>query len=245
MEAAEPIQYETTKANDDNSKIDFVEEMSINKEKKEYKIQLGKKESNKELLVIKVFSDEPEELFYYQQNYTVNELKNLNKIFAIYETVKDIISFLKNLKYEIDEKNEDLILKFNAFMPDGQSKLIELNLKKNSKNPSYIIKYLFEEIKSIKTNMNKEISSLKNKYESEIKDLKENIRNLKGNIKNYERENKKLWKEINDLKISKEESSEIVTSQLIINYLDSKITTNNEINFLLEYIMDPGDEVSV
>ena len=236
MEAAEPIQYETTKPNDDNSKIDFVEEMSINKEKKEYKIQLGKKESNKELLVIKVFSDEPEELFYYQQNYTVNELKNLNKIFAIYETVKDIISFLKNLKYEIDEKNENLILKFNAFMPDGQSTLIELNLKKNSKNPSYIIKYLFEEIKSIKQNMNKEISSSKNKYESEIKDLKENIRNLKENIKNYERENKKLWKEINDLKISKEESSEIVTSQLIINYLDSKITTNNEINFLLEYI---------
>ena len=183
MEAAEPIQYETTKPNDDNSKIDFVEEMSINKEKKEYKIQLGKKESNKKLLLIKVFSDEPEELFYYQQNYTVNELKNLNKIFAIYETVKDIILFLKNLKYEIDEKNEDLILKFNAFMPDGQSVLIELNLKKNSKNPSYIIKYLFEEIKSIKTNMNKEISSLKNKYESEIKDLKENIRNLKGNKK--------------------------------------------------------------
>ena len=97
MEAAEPIQYETTKPNDDNSKIDFVEEMSINKEKKQYKILLGKKE-NKEELVIKVFSDEPEELFYYQQNYNVNELKNLNKIFAMYETVKDIISFFKKFK---------------------------------------------------------------------------------------------------------------------------------------------------
>ena len=211
MEAAEPIQYETTKPNDDNSKIDFVEEMSINKEKKEYKIQLGKKESNKELLVIKVFSDEPEELFYYQQNYTVNELKNLNKIFAIYETVKDIISFLKNLKYEIDEKNEYLILKFNAFMPDGKSKLIELTLKKYLLDINHIVKYLFEENKSIKANMEKEISNLKSKHESEIKILTDEISNMKeNNIKNelnynkeishLKEENKKLWEEINQFK---------------------------------------------
>ena len=142
---------------------------------------------------------------------------------------------MKNLEYEIDEKNEDLILKFKAFMPDGKIQLIGLDLKKNSKNPNYIIKYLFEEIKSIKKNMSNEISSLKNKYESEIKDLKEDIINLKENIKNYKNENKKLWQEINELKISKEESSEIETSQLI-TCLDSKITSISSINFLLDYI---------
>ena len=90
---------------------------------KDYKIQLGKKGNNKEL-VIKVFTEEPEELFYYQKNYTINELKKISNIFAIYETVKDIILLMKNLKYEIDKKNEDLILKFKAFMPDGKSKLL-------------------------------------------------------------------------------------------------------------------------
>ena len=29
-------------------------------------------------------------------------------------------------------------------MPDGKIQLIGLDLKKNSKNPNYIIKYLFE-----------------------------------------------------------------------------------------------------
>ena len=234
MEAAEPIIFETTKPIVDNTKIDFIEELSINKVNKEYKIQFGKKENNKELIV-KVYSEEPEELYYYQKNYTVNELKKISNIFAIYETVKDIILMMKNLEYEIDEKNEDLILKFKAFMPDGKIQLIGLDLKKNSKNPNYIIKYLFEEIKSIKKNMSNEISSLKNKYESEIKDLKEDIINLKENIKNYKNENKKLWQEINELKISKEESSEIETSQLI-TCLDSKITSISSINFLLDYI---------
>ena len=184
MEAAEPIIFETTKPIVDNTKIDFIEELSINKVNKEYKIQFGKKENNKELIV-KIYSEEPEELYYYQKNYTVNELKKISNIFAIYETVKDIILMMKNLEYEIDEKNEDLILKFKAFMPDGKIQLIGLDLKKNSKNPNYIIKYLFEEIKSIKKNMSNEISSLKNKYESEIKDLKEDILEIiKTKIKN-------------------------------------------------------------
>ena len=239
MEAAEPIIFETTKPIVDNTKIDFIEELSINKINKEYKIQFGKKEDNKELIV-KVYSEEPEELYYYQKNFTVNELKKISNIFAIYETVKDIILMMKNLEYEIDEKNEDLILKFKAFMPDGKSKLIELDLKKNSKNPNYIIKYLFEEIKSIKKNMSNEISSLKNKYESEIKDLREDIINLQEKIRNYKNENKKLWQEINELKISKVESSEIETSQLI-TCLDSKITSISSINFLLDYIRNTDE----
>ena len=51
MEAAEPIIFETTKPIVDNTKIDFIEELSINKVNKEYKIQFGKKENNKELIV--------------------------------------------------------------------------------------------------------------------------------------------------------------------------------------------------
>ena len=61
-------------------------------------------------------------------------------IFSLFKSLKDIISFLKNLKYEIEEKNEDLKVKFNIFNPDGKSKLIELNLQKYLKDTSYMIK---------------------------------------------------------------------------------------------------------
>ena len=185
MEAAEPIIFETTKPIVDNTKIDFIEELSINKVNKEYKIQFGKKENNKELIV-KVYSEEPEELYYYQKNYTVNELKKISNIFAIFETVKDIILMMKNLEYEIDEKNEDLILKFNVYMPDGKSKIIELTLKKYLMDINQMIKYLFEENKSIKEHMEKEISNLKNKHESEIKMLKDELSNMEENNVNKE-----------------------------------------------------------
>jgi len=42
-----------------------------------------------------------------------------------------------------------------------------------------MIKYLFEENKSIKDHMEKEISNLKNKHESEIKMLKDELSNIR------------------------------------------------------------------
>ena len=127
MEAAEPIQLTTPKPSLDNIKIDFIEELRIKKEKGDYKIQYGIKG---DALVIKVSSENSENIFYYQGIYTIIELQNISKIFSMYETPKDIISFLKDLKNEIEEKNNDLIVKFNIFMPNGTSKLIEFDLKK-------------------------------------------------------------------------------------------------------------------
>ena len=139
MEAAQPIQYETPIL--DKEKIDFIEEINIKKEKGEYNIQLGIKGDN---LVIKVTPDNINDIYYYQQLYTINELQNLSKIFAVYETVKDIILFLKELKYELEEKNDILIIKFRVFMPNGKNKLIELNLKKCLPDNNHMINYLLE-----------------------------------------------------------------------------------------------------
>ena len=149
MEAAAPIKIETPKPSIEEDKINFIEELLIKNENNEYKIQFGITE-NKNELVIRIIS---KDIFCYQHNYNINELRNLSKIFALYETVKEIILFLKNLNFEISEKNEQIILKFNAFMPDGKSKLIEFELKKKLMNSDYIIKYLSEEIQSIKANI--------------------------------------------------------------------------------------------
>ena len=130
MEAAAPIKIETPKPSIEEDKINFIEELLIKKEIDVYKIQFGIK-GNKDELVIKVIPENLKHMNYYYQNYTINELQKLSKIFTIYETMKDIISFLKNSKYETDEKNEDLILKFNVYMPDGKSKLLYFYIKIN------------------------------------------------------------------------------------------------------------------
>ena len=245
MEAALPIVFNTPKPNKDEDKIDFIEESVVKKGNEEYKIQFGQLENQ---LIIRIMSEISKNIFYYQQNYSIHELQNLSKIFAVYETVKDIILFLKNLKFEINEKNEEIVLQFNAFMPDGKSKLIELILKKHLMDNNNLIKFLVEEVKSIKANM----SSLKNRYESEIKELKDEISNYqndlsnikadnanrdiiyKKEISNLKEENKKLWDEINKLKIFFYESKEIEKNKTI--QLNSKITSINSINFILDYI---------
>ena len=243
MEAAEPIQFITPKPHIDNEKIDFIEELKAIKGNENYTIQFGLKE-NKNEMTIKVISENSKDIYYFQQNYTLYVLQNLSKIFALYETVKEIILFLKNLKFEIEERNENLILKFNAFLPDGKSKLIELELKKNLVDVNQVIKNLFEEIKFIKINMQKEKQDCLNRelnYKKEIKNLNQYFLNrelnYKKEISDLKEENKILWNEINKLKNSKEKNK-IIEENKIYNF-DSKIIDSiNKIDFILNYIRD-------
>ena len=230
MEAAVPIRFETPKPILDKEKINFIEEIKIKKEKDENNIQLGIKEDD---LVIKVTPENSNNIFYYQKSYTINEFQNLSKIFAVYETVKDIIAFLKELKYELEEKNDILILKFEVFMPNGKSKLIELSLKKCLPDNNHMINYLFEKIKSMETNIkNLEENSKKEKikYELETKDLKENFSKFQINISNLYDEKFKNERAMNESEIK---------------YLKQCVTKyQNESTQLKEDIMNYKNEIS-
>ena len=145
MEAPEPITSEIITPNKKDIKIDFIEELIFKTEKGNYIIQFGIIQ-NQNKLVIRVSSEKMKDLFYYQHFYTIFEIRKLSRAFAVYETLKDIITFLKQLNFEIEEKNDYLNIKFNIYMPDGQNKLIQLSLEKNIQDKNHIIKYFLEEI---------------------------------------------------------------------------------------------------
>ena len=240
MDDAPPILMETPKT---YSKIDYIEEITINKEKENYKIHFGIQGND---LLIKAESENTKNIYYYQYCFTINELQNISMIFSMYKAAKEIIAFLKDLKFEIEEKNENLLLKFNVFMPNGQNKLIELVLKKCLLDTNNIIKYLLEKIKSMETNiknLEENIKLEKTKHNSEIKELKDNISNLKENNIRYENENKKLWEEINKLK-----ESQIIfnNKEDAINSFDSKIIESKDnINFILDYIKQNDKSLNI
>ena len=96
----------------------------------------------------------------------------------MYENPKEIISFLKTLKYDILEKNDSLILKFNVFLPNGDCKSLELNLKKKLLDQKSINDYLIKENKILK---------------DEIFILKKNISNNHNENISLREENEKLW----------------------------------------------------
>ena len=226
----EQIKLGNSKQIIDEANIFFIEELMVNKENEEYKIKFGIKG---DILVIRVSQEKSIKKFYYQKCYTINELQNLSIIFNMYKTLLDIVAFMKKLNFDIEEGNNDLIIKFILFMPDGENKLINLNLEKILLDTNYLINYLLEENKSIKDN----IKNLEQKYESEIKDLKTNISNLKE-------ENNKLWEKINQLDgVSKnsnllENQSIILDEDIDIVIFDSKIVSMKSINFILDYIRE-------
>ena len=133
----------------DEANIFFIEELIVNNENEDFKIKFGIKG---DILVIRVYQEKSIKKFYYQKCYTINELQNLSIIFNMYKTLLDIVAFMKKIKFEIEERNNDLIIKFVLFMPDGENKLINLNLEKILLDTNYLINYLLEENKSIKDN---------------------------------------------------------------------------------------------
>ena len=70
----------------------------------------------------------------------------------MYKTLLDIVAYMKKLKFDVEERNNDLIIRFILFMPDVENKLINLNLEKILLDTNYLINYLLVENKSIKDN---------------------------------------------------------------------------------------------
>ena len=245
MEAAEQIKPETIQENQNDKKINFIKELTVKKQNEEYKIQFEVKENKNELiikaneLIIKAFSEKTKDLFYYQGTYTKFDIKKLSKAFSQFETIEEIITFLIHLNFEIEEKDDDLIIKSNINIPDGQNKLIEFNLKKNKQDINHIIKYILKENQTLNNNIIKSIEEIKThklEYKQVISKLKENI-------------NKKYKKGISILKESKNKVIKTITLQrlLIVVFVVSIISfykLNAKINSLNNDYLSNKREIS-
>ena len=176
MEAAEPIKPETLEPNLELDKIEFIKKLIV---KGEHEILFGIKKNNNEL-VIRVIREKSKDFFYFQKNYTLLEIQELSKVFLIYESIEELIAFLIQKKFDIEEKDDKLIIKFNICLPDSKNKLIELKLKKIQLDTNYMIKYCIEEIKLIQKEIKKseesinKLSCLKEEYKNILSILNKN-----------------------------------------------------------------------
>ena len=58
----------------------------------------------------------------------------------MYKSISDVISFIKKLKFDIEEKNDELIIKFHIFTPDGENQILYYFQKKYTfENYFYLI----------------------------------------------------------------------------------------------------------
>ena len=209
MEAPQPATpcYKKIK---DFENINFIEEINIKKNNNVYRIQFGINKLYKDEMTIKITSNLSKEYLYYYNKFNLLDIHNLSKVFQLYDNIKDIIIFLKNSKCDILEKNDKLIIEFNYFLPNGENKKIQLDLKKIMLDTESILNYLIEE--------NKKLKQIISKNNNDILFLRQ--------------ENKLLWEEINKLKNSNT-NNKIKKN----NPIDSKIINSvNDIGFILNYI---------
>ena len=126
---------------------------------------------------------------------------------------------------------------------------MNFNLDNNLLDNDNLIKYILEDIQTIKNFMHNSEEKAKNekkKQESEIKELKENIKQLKENnsklelrykneISDLKQENEKLWEQINKFKNFIENPNKIEKEQSFDSVIVQPL---NSIDFILKYIKE-------
>ena len=101
MDAPNPF---TTISGNNEEKINIIEELNIKSQNKEYILQFGLNDYDQNEMIIKINQINPKEFFYFQNKFSQTDFLNYSKLFSYYDNLKEIIEFLKTLKFEIEKK---------------------------------------------------------------------------------------------------------------------------------------------
>ena len=228
-----------------DKKIDYGEfeiksENQIKNETDLYNIQIGKFKEH-DYLVIKITPEKSKSLFYYILLSNLYELQQKSRFFLMFNSIDDLILKFKKIKYTIEEKNGELILKLNIEFLE-ETNVIDLIPKKKFNSTENVIKIFSNEINNLKATINQkdqEINNLKKSLEQQNQlqlnnnNLNQNILNLQANeqelnsqIYYWQNENKKLIEtnmnlntEINKAR-NKNNELEINSKQLNNSYIE-------------------------
>ena len=179
----------------------------------DYTIQLRTNEAE-DVLTIKIDSKNPEKFYFFQSKFNLIELKIISKAFNYYNSIKEIILAFQKLINKTFEKGEEFIIQIKLLSPIGEIELSDLGIQKILFNHEKIIKNLSEEIKSLK--------SIINKKDSEINYLTKNVAELKNQINSLESTNNS---NLNNISLLKENN---INEVVKLNNIISKYQKENQ-----------------
>ena len=162
MDAPLPFGGETPKQGKE-----IKEELIINEEYKLQFIIINK------IIYLKVINIIFPKIEYIPNERNLDEIKKLSNLLFNKENLNEPGTILKNSKFENEEEDNDLIVKLKVSLPEEKNEVFKFSFKIKFPNTDDLVKYLFQEIKIMKKNINIE----KIKTESEIKELKNTISN--------------------------------------------------------------------
>ena len=204
MQPATPIVNKHIEFNE----FDKMIENTINNETDLYTIQIGKYK-NMDNLVIKIIPERTKNISFYLLNYTLYELQNTSELFNIYKAIDDLILKFQKLKYDVEEKNNELFFNLKMFSPDGEPKIISLTPEKKFEDHEKVINYLSNKINDLNATINQkeqEINDLKMMNKNQGKELL----SFQSNISNYQKNNEN---KLNELLQEKKRLNELLTNE--------------------------------
>ena len=203
-----------------------IKEYSINHLDKDYLIKLGKLNKSQKLVFIAQQKDCLKN-YLYKSEFNIEDLKQLNKLFRIFDSIDEAyndISEIKIIKEELNEITLNLILTSLS----SKTEAICIKVKKNYLNNEKTNEIIFKELNEIK---------------NQLKEEKSKNENLKKTIDELIKENnilKTQVKEILDWKKKKEIDSKIIKTKQEIELLSNRLTSkgflkNCKVSFNLLY----------
>ena len=198
---------EITTINSNNENIKNIKKYTINSNNKEFKIQLGIL-TNIKKIIFNIEESSQINDYDYISDFSLDELKTINKIFKIYDTIDETYNELNELfinqrvsiQYEIQDIN--LIFSVSNFS-SSKTENISLKIKKHILNKEKMNELIFKEINKMKEDFMKNKKDLENKInllQEDLKKEKQKNENLEKHIEELKRTIKQLseWKEMKE-----------------------------------------------
>ena len=170
---------------------------------------------------------------------TLNELKQIHKIFSMFNSCQDFLDYMKalieNNKLSINNTLESQITIELIVEYLFKQNIIKIDLNKKKVNIELIAKDLFNKISSLSENYsnliqeNKKIKEENKNLNKENKNLKEEIKNVKDRVNDLENVINLLKK---DISLLKDKNNNMNLNIKLDNSIDSAIMEKGEFNMI-------------
>ena len=199
-----------------------VQEYNINHLDKNYLIKIGKLNKSEKLVFI-VQQNDSLKNYIYQSEFALEDLKLLNKLFRIFDSIDEAYKDISGIKI-IEEESNNININLNLTSLSSKTEDICIKIKKNYLNNEKTNEIIFEELYKINSELKEE--KLKNENLKKIIDeLKIQVKELLD-WKNDQLKNKEMALD-KDNNIKMAIDSKIIKTKEEIELLSKRLTPKN------------------
>lgn len=199
--------------------------LKLSNSEKEYKMIMEIKNDDDNALQISLSNSKNPMTENYHTKISLEELKELNSFFRIFDSILDCAQSLANIikdstpKLFITDKNARVVV--SLFIPGSQKKEIEFNLGKKKEDMNNIISQLLEEINILKANI-KDLNLLINVKDKTINEIKQKYEQLQKSHDSLEKKQKEDFINLRSYFTPYNEVSSIINNFIELNIISNK-----------------------